>query len=74
MILIAGKPYPTVAEAAVHFAVSAKTVNSWIQKRIIPSPPVVDYGARRVAIFPPEYLVAAGEALDTYRNTKRPVA
>lgn len=67
---IDGKEYPTVSEAARKFKVNVRTVKIWIDKGIIPEPPTVDYGVRKIRVFPDEYMRRALKALDDYR--KRP--
>jgi hypothetical protein len=63
-----GRTFPTLVDAAAHFGVSTKAVSSWVRKGIIPPPPTLDYGARRIAIFPPEFLAIADRALREHRE------
>jgi hypothetical protein len=56
MIYINGKTHRTIVDAAKELRVAAKTVHAYIAKAIIPTPPKVDYGIRRVQVFPPEYM------------------
>ena len=70
MIVINGKSYPTIADAAKEFRVAAKTVRDWIEKKIISPPPAMPYGIRRVQIFPPDYMKTAKRELDAYRTRK----
>jgi predicted site-specific integrase-resolvase len=73
MIVIKGKTYYTIADSAKEFGVAAKTVHDWIEKGIIPRPPVVQYGIRRIQVFPPEYMKVAKQRKQQYqkRNSKK---
>jgi hypothetical protein len=66
-----GQRYETLADAAIIFGVSTKTVRSWIRKGIIDEPPSVEYGVRTIAIFPPEYMARADRQLAAYRQQAR---
>ncbi len=70
MILVKGKPYCTIADIAEKIGVSAKTIRDYIHKGIIPPPPVIKYGIRTLNYFPPEYMEAAKNHLENYRNVK----
>jgi len=70
MIDIKGKTHYTVCDASVNFGVAAKTVHDWIEKKIIPLPPVVNYGVRRIQVFPPEYMKEAKLRLKKYQDRK----
>ena len=71
MIIVDGRKYSTIVDAAVKFGVSAKTVRSYIVKGVIPVPPTVNYGVRMIRHFPPEYLAKAKKMLDIYMRTKK---
>lgn len=58
MITVNGKNHPTITDAAREFGVAAKTVRDWIP-RVIPTPPVVQFGIRRVQVFPADYMKIA---------------
>jgi hypothetical protein len=76
MIVINGKPSPTVADAAKEFCVAAKTVHDWIEKGIISHPPTMQYGVRPMQVFPPDYMKTAKRELAGYQKMKaqkRPV-
>jgi predicted site-specific integrase-resolvase len=68
MIIVKGKAYYTIADAAQHLGVSAKTIRDYICKGIIPAPPEIMYGVRIVKHFPIEYIDSAMKHLDSYRN------
>jgi hypothetical protein len=72
MMRINGKDHPTITDAARDLGggVSPKTVQMWIRKGIIPSPPTIRQGTRSVQVFPPEYLKKAEERLATYSEQK----
>jgi hypothetical protein len=67
MIIISGQTYSTIIDAAGELGVSAKTIREYIAKRIIPEPPVIQFGIRTVKHFPPEYMDEARKNLQTYR-------
>lgn len=67
MIIISGQAYSTITEAAKALGVSAKTVRHYISSKIIPEPPVIQFGNRIVMHFPQDYLVAAKKKLHQYR-------
>lgn len=71
MIEIDGKSYPTLADAARFFKVSAKAVRGYINTGLIPPPPSVDHGARRIDVFPDDYLEDAKRRLAEHRDAKR---
>jgi len=56
MIEIDGKRYPTISDASRQLKVSVKTINQWIERRVVDQPPSVTQGLRSVRIFPPEYV------------------
>jgi hypothetical protein len=70
MIIISGQTYSTIAEAASGLDVSAKTIRQYIAKEIIPEPPVVQFGHRKVKHFSKNYLSAAKKKLQEYRTGK----
>jgi hypothetical protein len=59
MIVVGGQTYYTIVDAAAKFGVSAKTVRSYIDKGVIPTPPTVKYGMRVIKHFPSEYIARA---------------
>ena len=70
MVIIKGKTYSTIADAARTFAVSAKTIRSYIDRGIIPDPPRVQYGLRVLRHFPGDYMKEARRLLNRYRLKK----
>jgi hypothetical protein len=70
MIIISGQTYSTIADAASELDVSAKTVRQYIAKEIIPEPPVIQFGHRKVMHFPKSYLAAAKKQLQKYRAVR----
>jgi hypothetical protein len=67
MIIISGQAYSTIIDAAGELGVSAKTVREYIAKKIIPEPPLIQFGIRTVKHFPPDYMAAARRYLENYR-------
>jgi DNA-binding transcriptional MerR regulator len=70
MIIVKGKTYFTIVDAAERLGVSAKTIRDYIQKGIIPEPPEIKYGIRILKHFPIEYIDSAKRHLENYRNSK----
>jgi hypothetical protein len=70
MISKNGQNYPTIADAAKEFGVSTKTVGKWIDDRVIPEPPTMEYGLRRIQYFPAEYIQKAKASLNRYRERR----
>jgi hypothetical protein len=70
MIIISGQTYSTIIDAAGELGVSAKTVREYIVKKIIPEPPIIQFGIRTVKHFPPDYMDAARKHLERYRGEK----
>jgi hypothetical protein len=70
MIIISGQTYSTIIDAAGELGVSAKTVREYIVKKIIPEPPIIQFGIRTVKHFPPDYMNAARKHLEKYRGAK----
>ena len=68
MIIISGQTYSTIADAASQLDVSAKTIRQYITKKIIPEPPVIQFGNRQVKHFPTNYMAAAKKQLKEYRT------
>jgi DNA-binding transcriptional MerR regulator len=68
MIIISGQTYSTIVDAARELDVSAKTIRQYITKKIIPEPPVIQFGNRQVKHFPKDYLAAAIKQLQKYRT------
>ncbi len=68
MIIISGQTYSTIADAARELDVSAKTIRQYIAKKIIPEPPLIQFGNRKVKHFPKNYLTAAKKQLQKYRT------
>lgn len=62
--------YPTIADAASEFGVSAKTVREWVRKGIIPEPGTIQIGTREVWHFPDGYMAKAKKALDAHVRKK----
>lgn len=70
MIMIGGQTYFTIVDAADQIGVSAKTIRVYIAKGIIPEPPMIQFGIRKVKHFPPEYMEMAKRRLEKYRTGK----
>ncbi len=70
MIIISGQTYSTIIDAAGELGVSAKTVREYIVKKIIPEPPIIQFGIRTVKHFPADYMEAARKHLEKYRDGK----
>jgi DNA-binding transcriptional MerR regulator len=68
MIIISGQTYSTIVDAARELDVSAKTIRQYIAKKIIPEPPVIQFGNRKVKHFSQNYLTAAKKQLQKYRT------
>jgi hypothetical protein len=68
MIIINGQTYSTIIDAAGELGVSAKTIREYIAKKIIPEPPVIQFGIRTVKHFPLDYMHLARKHLQTYRT------
>jgi hypothetical protein len=66
MIIVKGETYFTIVDASKTLGVSAKTVRGYIEKGIIPPPPVIRYGVRAIKHFPSEYMKKAKKLLDNY--------
>jgi predicted transcriptional regulator len=60
--------HSTIADAARELGVSAKTIRQYIAKKIIPDPPVIQFGNRKVKHFSRSYLTAAKKQLQKYRT------
>ena len=69
MIVVGGRTYNTIVDAAAKFGVSAKTVRCYIDKGIIPTPPTVKYGMRLIKHFPSEYIARARRMLERKMKT-----
>jgi hypothetical protein len=50
--------------------VSVKTIRQYIAKKIIPEPPVIQFGNRTVKHFSQNYLAAAKKQLQKYRTDR----
>jgi predicted site-specific integrase-resolvase len=70
MIVIKNKTHYTIVNAAKEFGVAPKTVHDWIEKGVIPRPPVVQYGLRSIQVFPPEYMKTAKRRKRDYQKRK----
>ncbi len=70
MIIVKGKTYYTIVDAAEQLGVSSKTIRDYIHKGIIPEPPEIKYGIRILKHFPLEYIDLAKLHLENYRNTR----
>ncbi|MBN2283448.1 MAG: helix-turn-helix domain-containing protein [Deltaproteobacteria bacterium] len=68
MIVIKGDVYLTTADAARELGVSTKTIRAYIQKGIIPEPPTITYGIRKIRHFTKEYLKDAARQIERYRQ------
>lgn len=63
--------HPTISDAVAKFGVSAKTIQSYINKGWIDPPPTVPYGTKDLQIFPDNYVDKALRQLDAMREKKR---
>jgi predicted site-specific integrase-resolvase len=70
MIVVKNQTYLTTVDAAIELGVSTKTIREYIQKGIIPPPPVIRYGVRRVRHFPAEYMESARTHLEKYQKDR----
>lgn len=70
MIIFNGQTYFTIIDAAAELGVSAKTIRQYITKRIIPEPPVIQFGIRQVKHFPKVYVDLAKERLKHYQAVR----
>jgi len=70
MIIVKGKTYYTIVDAAERLGVSAKTIRDYIHKGIIPEPPEIQYGIRLLKHFPLEYMDMAKIHLEKYRDKR----
>lgn len=70
MIIFNGQTYFTIIDAAAELGVSAKTVRQYIVKKIIPEPPIIQFGIRQVKHFPKAYVDMAKEQLKHYRTVR----
>lgn len=70
MIIVKGKTYYTIVDAAERLGVSAKTIRDYIHKGIIPEPPEIQYGIRLLKHFPLEYIEKAKTHLENYRENR----
>jgi len=70
MLIIKGQKYCTIVDAAKALGVSSKTVRNYIEKGIIPKPPEVMYGLRRLNHFPQDYIENAKRLLAQYPRKK----
>ena len=68
MLVIKGKRYNTISDAAKLLGVSTKTVKSHIAKGIIAAPPTVKYGLRVLKHFPADYMRTAKRKIENYRQ------
>jgi len=73
MIIISGQTYSTIIDAAGELGVSAKTIREYIAKKIIPEPPIIQFGVRTVKHFPTDYMVVARSHLEKYRTRRSDV-
>ncbi len=74
MIIFNGQTYFTIIDAASELGVSAKTIRQYITKKIIPEPPVIQFGIRQVKHFPKAYVDIAKERLRHYRTARNDVS
>jgi hypothetical protein len=70
MIIFNGQTYYTIIDAAAELSVSAKTIRQYIAKKIIPEPPIIQFGIRQVKHFPKAYMEIAKEGLKHYRAAR----
>jgi len=70
MIIFNGQTYFTIIDAASELGVSAKTIRQYITRKIIPEPPVIQFGIRQVKHFPKAYMDVAKERLGHYQTAR----
>jgi DNA-binding transcriptional MerR regulator len=68
MIIARGRKYQTTIDAAKALGVSAKTIREYINRGIIPPPPLVSYGVRLIRSFTPKYIASAKELIKKYQG------
>jgi len=68
MIITRGRKYQTTIDAAKALGVSTKTIRGYINKGIIPPPPLVNYGVRKITNYTPSYIALAKKLLKKYRG------
>lgn len=68
MIITRGRKYQTTVDAAKALGVSTKTIREYINKGIIPQPPIVNYGVRVIRSFTPSYIASAMKLINKYRG------
>jgi len=68
MLVIKGEKVPTISDAASALGVDVRTLRRWIRDEILPNPPVVAHGKRKVAIFPSAYISRAKATLSIKRS------
>jgi DNA-binding transcriptional MerR regulator len=68
MIITRGRKYQTTIDAAKALGVSTKTIREYINRGIIPPPPLVNYGVRMIRSFTPNYISSAKELIKKYRG------
>lgn len=67
-VTVNGKNHRTMKEAAPIFGVTEKTVYSWIAKGIIPEPPRVLQGLKRIMVFPDSYIETAKQKISRLKT------
>jgi predicted site-specific integrase-resolvase len=67
---IGGVTYLTVKDAARALGVTPKTVQEWINRGIIDTPPKVAHGLKHVQVFTIEAIEEARRRLESYKNSK----
>jgi len=71
MYSVGNQRYNTVSDAARLLKVSAKTVQSYITKGIIDSPPTITIGLKELQVFPEEYLEGAKQRISEHSRSQK---
>jgi hypothetical protein len=70
MVITKGKTYYTIIDASERMGVSTQTIKDYIRKGIIPEPPIIKYGLRKLQCFSTEYTDLAQHHLMNYRQMR----
>lgn len=63
-VKVNGKDEWTVAEVAQHFGVSAQTIGTWIDRKVVEDPPRIRHGLRKIRYFTQDWVKRAEAALE----------
>jgi hypothetical protein len=70
MIITKGKAYYAIIDASARMGVSTQTIKDYIRKEIIPQPPIIKYGLRKLQYFSTKYTNLAQHRLINYRQMR----